>query len=272
MPHDRLTEDQWAEFEDQGVVRLGAVAGAAQMDALRARIDAIMLGTADVDYSRMLMQLDSDSGKYEDAGEQSTGHKGATLNYRKIQDLEFDPLFLTYMQHPVFADACRRLYGAADVACYRAMFMNKPAGKGTFLPWHQDRWTWLDRDPLLTIYTALDAATPENGCVQVIPGSHKRGLINPDHPSGFLTPQQASEEAGRGNVHGLELKQGEVALLHNWLLHASDVNRSPHPRRAFSVCCMDARTIDKRTMKPASSSTIFGHQALSPTALAAARL
>ena len=32
----------------------------------------------------------------------------------------------------------------------RAMFMNKPANKGTFLPWHQDRWTALDRDPQIT--------------------------------------------------------------------------------------------------------------------------
>ena len=42
-------------------------------------------------------------------------------------------------------------------------------------------------------------------------------------------------------VH-LELEAGEVALLHNYLLHSSDVNRSEVPRRAFSVCYMDANT------------------------------
>ena len=42
-------------------------------------------------------------------------------------------------------------------------------------------------------------------------------------------------------VH-LELKAGEVALLHNWLLHSSDVNKTSIARRAFSVCYLDART------------------------------
>lgn len=46
-----------------------------------------MLGTAEVDYNQLLMQMDSTSGKYEDAGEQSKGHKGASLDYRKIQNL-----------------------------------------------------------------------------------------------------------------------------------------------------------------------------------------
>lgn len=77
------------------------------------------------------------------------GFKGATLDYRKIQDREFDPLFLRYMQQPEFAEICRRTYGDVPVAAFRAMFMNKPAQKGTFLPWHQDRWAFLDRDPLI---------------------------------------------------------------------------------------------------------------------------
>ncbi|MEC7227046.1 MAG: phytanoyl-CoA dioxygenase family protein, partial [Candidatus Latescibacterota bacterium] len=41
----------------------------------------------------------------------------------------------------------------------------------------------------------------------------------------------------------LELAAGEVVLLHNWLLHSSDVNRTAGARRAFSVCYMDAQTV-----------------------------
>ena len=73
--------------------------------------------------------------------------------------------------------------------------LNKPARKGTFLPWHQDRWTSLDRDPLITLWTALDPATQANGCVQVVPASHKLGLINPSHGAGFLTKEQAATHA-----------------------------------------------------------------------------
>jgi phytanoyl-CoA hydroxylase len=51
------------------------------------------------------------------------------------------------------------------------MFINKPAKNGTFLPWHQDHWKYLDRPALITIWTALDPATIANGCVQVIPGT-----------------------------------------------------------------------------------------------------
>lgn len=163
------------------------------LHALHQRIDDIILGKAPMDYEWILMQLDSDSGKYEDAGVQSRGHKGATLNYRKIQELEFDPLFLEFMQRPIFREICARVYGAdTPVESFRAMFMNKPARKGTFLPWHQDRWTYLDRDPKITVWTALDPATTGNGCVQVVPGSHTSGLINPSHTSGFLTPEQAA--------------------------------------------------------------------------------
>ena len=141
------------------------------------------------------------------------------------------------------------------------MFMNKPAGRGTVLPWHQDRWRDLDRDPEVTIWTALDPATRENGCVKVIPGSHKR-LLNPDHPSGFLTEELAAEHC-QSNIMHLELAPGEVVLLHNWLLHASDRNQSDGSRRAFSVCYMDAAT-HHTDGRPIAYPVVFGDGALSP--------
>lgn len=250
---DRLTEKAWEAYREQGYLRLGRVTSLEKIEELRRRIDEIMLGEATCDYDAMLMQTDADSGDYGDLGVQSKGHKGATLNYRKIQDLELDPLFLEYLQHPIFEDICRRAYGdEANVDIYRAMFMNKPAGRGTFLPWHQDRWSNLDRDPEITIWTALDPATTENGCVQVIPGSH-HSLLNPDHPSGFLSDELMEEHCGPDKVEFLELEVGESVLLHNWLLHSSERNNSEISRRAFSVCYMDSRT----KMIPASSHYSF---------------
>jgi ectoine hydroxylase-related dioxygenase (phytanoyl-CoA dioxygenase family) len=241
-----LTDEQWRQYEEQGYLRLGRTLGPGELSALQERIDAIMLGTADVDYDRLLMQLDSTTGKYEDAGAQSRGHKGATLGYRKIQELEIDPLFRAYTEAPLFKDICARVYGAdTPIASFRAMFMNKPANQGTWLPWHQDRWSSLDRDPLITVWTALDPATVANGCVQIIEGSHRFGLLNPDHPSGFVSEEQAAELLQKYPVVHLELEPGEAVLLHNWLLHASDVNRSSVSRRAFSVCYMDGRTVTR---------------------------
>jgi hypothetical protein len=241
---DALDDAAWNSFQTEGFVQLGQLLSTSEVSALQQRIDDIMLGKANVDYSRMLMQLDSSTGNYSDMAPQTKGHKGATLNYRKIQDLEADPLFLAYMQRPIFRDICRRVYGDVTIACFRAMFMNKPAHKGTPLPWHQDRWSMLDRDPLITVWTALDPATIANGCVQIIPRTH-HSLINPSHDSGFLTPEQMTAHAPDDRRVYLELKPGEAVLLHNWLLHASDVNHTDISRRAFSVCYMDGRTRGK---------------------------
>jgi hypothetical protein len=262
-----ITDPQWAQYERDGFLKLGKLLSDSELKALQQRIDDIMLGKAKVNYDRMLMQLDSASGKYEDAGAQTKGFKGATLDYRKIQELEFDPLFLSYMQRPIFRELCVRTYGPhTPIAAFRSMFMNKPAHKGTFLPWHQDRWTYLDRDPLITLWTALDPATIGNGCVQIIPGSHKAGLINPSHGSGFLTPEQSKQWCPQEKAIYLELKAGEVALLHNYMLHASDVNKTDIPRRAFSVCYMDARTVAGNSEK---FSVVFGPGALEVEKLAA---
>jgi len=244
MAHSYISDEQWARYEDEGYLVLGKLLTDDELAGLQQRIDDIMLGTAEIDYDKILMQLDSTSGKYNDAGVQSKGWKGATLAYRKIQDLELDSLFGEYTNRPIFREICERVHGKeTPIACFRAMFMNKPAKQGTYLPWHQDAWTALDRQPEITLWTALDPATKANGCVEVIPGSHKSGLINPSHGSGFLTEEQAAEYCQRDKVVYLELAPGEVALLHNWLLHSSDINHTDVSRRAFSVCYMDANTV-----------------------------
>jgi len=262
-----ISDEQWSQYERDGYLKLGRVLPDDELSALQQRIDDIMLGTADLDYSRIMMQLDSSDGAYEGAGEQSRGFKGATLNYRKIQDLELDPLFLDYMQRPIFGEICAHVYGDISIAGFRAMFMNKPAHHGTLLPWHQDRWSHLDIDPLITVWMALDPATIANGCVQIIPGSHKLGVINPAHGSAFVTEEQAAQFAPAEQVVYLELEAGEVALLHNWLLHRSDTNSSDIARRAFSVCYMNGST---QASNGEQYPRIFGEGALAAQAASAA--
>lgn len=268
--HTKLTEEQWREFEELGYLRLGKI-DPADLERLGEEIEAIMLGKARVDYTRLLMQLDSETGAYEDAGEQSKGFKGSTLNYRKIQELEYVPEFLQFLQRPLFQHICERVYGReTDVSIFRTMFMNKPANRGTFLPWHQDRWTALDRDPLITVWTAIDPATKANGCVQVVPKSHAYGLINPTHPSGFLSKAQSAAICTDDRIVYLEMEPGEMVLLHNYLLHASDINRSAISRRALSVCYMDANTLNNG--KPSGYPVAFGKNALKAEELQEAEL
>ncbi len=252
-----ISDEAWAMYEDQGYLILGKLLSDLDLSALQNRIDEIMLGKAELDYSKLLMQLDSTSGNYNDAGEQSNGWKGETLAYRKIQNLEIDDLFLEYLERPIFREICSRVHGeGTPISCFRAMFMNKPAKQGTKLPWHQDAWTNLDRQPEITMWTALDPATRANGCVEIIPGSHKQGLLNASHASGFLTEELAEKHCPKDQIVYLELAPGEVALLHNWLLHSSDVNQTEISRRAFSVCYMDGNTVAKNGE---SFSRLFGN-------------
>ena len=230
-----ITQRQWDFYQDNGYVKVGRVYSENELAALQQRIDAVMLGTAEVAYDQMLMQLDGLKTK------QSKGFKGATLDYRKIQGLEYDQLYLDYMRKPIFQDLCRRVYGEVSISAFRAMFMNKPAGKGTVLRWHQDRWSTSDRDPLITAWTALDPATIANGCVQVIPGSHARA----DQPVGWfrLPHRRAGEEILRGRAdraHGTGRgRDGRAAQL-----AAALIGRQSHRYSAprLSVCYMDART------------------------------
>ncbi len=235
-----ISDAQWRQYDEQGYLLLGRTLDQPELARLQRRIDEIMLGK--IRYDDLLMQLDG-GGAYDELPAQTKGFKGPTLEYRKVQGLEVDPLFLEYIQRPLNREICDHHYGAhADISCYRAMFMNKPARKGTVLPWHQDGGTgWgLDRDPLATVWTALDPATIQNGCVQVIPGTHKLGLLS--RFGHTISREQEETYCQRDRIVFLELDAGEAVLLHNWLLHCSDVNTTDIPRRAFSVCYMDSRT------------------------------
>ena len=108
-PREGLTDAGWQQFERDGFLRLGQVATDDQLLALQTRMDDIMMGRADVDYDQMMMQLDRVDGPDSGPGPQSKGFKGATLSYRKIQDLEYDDVFLDYMQHPLFRELCARV-------------------------------------------------------------------------------------------------------------------------------------------------------------------
>src|SRR5262249_20207668 len=160
--------------------------------------DAIMLG--EVVYPGLFFQADTDSGRYDDLA-YGLGWQGPSLAYRKVEKLEMDPLFRAWLEHPVFERVARAVYGDGPLAIYRALLMTKGEKGGTYLPWHQDggRFWGLDRDPELQVWTALDDAPAEAGCVEVVPGSHAAGLVTP--LGGVVPADRVAERAGaRGEV------------------------------------------------------------------------
>jgi hypothetical protein len=242
---DRLSDQQWSEYQQQGYLRLGPVLDASELAAVQRRIDAIMLG--EVRYPALQYQLDT-GGAYEELPDPDARGAGATLRYRKLQGLEADPLVRDIISRPLFRDICSRHYGEhASISIFRAMMMNKPASQGTHLPWHQDGGdVWkLDRDPLVTTWIALDPATRRNGCVEVIPGTHRLGLLTT--AGSTVRPEDVERHCPEEATEYLEIEAGECLLLHNWLIHRSGVNSTATPRRALSACYMDARTVSTLT-------------------------
>jgi len=253
---DLLSEQQWSEYDRLGYLRLGAVLNGAELTSLQQRLDEIMMGQ--ISNPALQFQLDT-GGAYEDLPDPVQRHIETTVAYRKVQGLESDPMFLDVIRRPLFREICGRHYGNhASISIFRAMMMNKPAGKGTYLPWHQDAGdVWkLDRDPTVTIWIALDPANRMNGCVQVIPGSHRLGLLSKNGST--LSREDAGRHCPDAAITYLEIDAGEGLLLHNWLLHRSDVNHTGAPRRALTACYMDGRT--RNTLSGDYFPIVFGER------------
>lgn len=239
--------DAIGHYREHGWARLGCLAGEATLAPLRERADAIMMG--EVTYDGLFFQHDSSSGLYEDLA-YGKGWTGPSLEYRKIEKLEKDPLFWAWLSNDVFRRVAEQIYdgtaGASGIALYRAFLMNKHAGGGSALPWHQDGGNFwgLDRDPVLQIWTAFDDAPADGGCVEVVPGSHLAGLAT---PLGGVVPKDHVERAdAEARALKLPVKAGEVLLLHNHLWHRSARTQRGQARRALSVCYMDGATQCRR--------------------------
>lgn len=136
-----------------------------------------------------------------------------------------------------------------EVYHYHSKMIMKDAKVGGAWAWHQDYGYWYQNGvlfPLLTsAFIAVDPATRENGCMQVLRGSHLMGRI--DH---VLTGDQAGadlervrEAQKRLELVYVEMDPGDVLFFHANLLHRSDQNRSDNPRWAM-ICCYNAARND----------------------------
>jgi phytanoyl-CoA hydroxylase len=235
--------DAHASFWRDGYVRLPSMLDDDSAIALGDRIRQIMAGA--VDPAPFFFQHDSPSGLYQDLN-YGSGYCGPSNAYRKIEKLERDPLLRRWIDHPSLAPLVQTLANSdvaaapQPVALYRAVAWNKAAGGGTNLPWHQDGGLFwgIDRPGTVQLWTALDDAPEQAGCVEVVPGSHKAGLAT---PQGGTIPDHVAGPRESWAV-ALPAKRGDVIALHNYIWHRSGYNRSTAPRLAVSVSYLDAAT------------------------------
>ena len=124
---------------------------------------------------------------------------------------------------------------------HHKMILKEPHMGGAWA-WHQDYGYWYDYGCLgpwlASCMIAVDSATRENGCLQVVRGSHQLGRI--DHgPVGDQTGanmERVHVVCERLPIDFCELEAGSAVFFHCNLLHRSDQNTSKHPRWAF-ICC-----------------------------------
>ena len=235
-----------AQLATQGYARLGRVLDDRGLAALRERAEDLMLGR--VTYPGLFFQLDGTTGRSADAP-RGLGWQGPSLIYRKLEKLERDPRFLEWLSNPLFGRiACGRIEGG--VVIYRAILFNKGAAAGSEIPWHQDggKLWGLSREPELQIWTALDDAPEDGGCLEVVPGSHTWGLATP--LGGVVPDDQVLAREAFSRAVALPVQAGEVVLLDSQVWHRSSRNRPGHRRLAFSVCYMSAATRCLRKRRP----------------------
>ena len=122
------------------------------------------------------------------------------------------------------------------------LFLKPPGFPGQ--AWHQDERFIATRDrSLVGVWIALDDATLDNGCLRVIPGSHKMGQLWPTRPHTETEEFDASDESYGFNSDDeeiVELKAGSAVFFNGYLLHRSLRNLSDTSRRALVHHYMNA--------------------------------
>jgi ectoine hydroxylase-related dioxygenase (phytanoyl-CoA dioxygenase family) len=139
--------------------------------------------------------------------------------------------------HPSIVDAIKQILGD-DIVLWAMHFWYKEPNNSKFIPWHQDINYW-PMEPAInaTAWISLGWSVLENGCLRVIPGSHKsivKHVATGDDKSQFgdALPKEAIDES---KAVDLEMSPGQIAFFNEATFHGSKMNSSNIPRVAFSV-------------------------------------
>ncbi|MBS1662638.1 MAG: phytanoyl-CoA dioxygenase family protein [Bacteroidetes bacterium] len=135
------------------------------------------------------------------------------------------------------------LDGDSPVCHFHSKLMQKEPRVGGAWEWHQDYGYWyknefLFPDEMISVMVAITRANKENGCLQVIPGSHKMGRI--EH--GFSGEQVGAAQhyvdliLKTNPLLYVELEPGDALFFHSNLLHRSEANLSDRPRWSLISC------------------------------------
>jgi ectoine hydroxylase-related dioxygenase (phytanoyl-CoA dioxygenase family) len=133
-----------------------------------------------------------------------------------------------------------------EVYHYHSKMSIKQPRTGGAWSWHQDYGYWYQNGCLYpdmgSAFIAVDPNTKENGCLQVLKGSHKLGRVEHGRfgDQTGADPERVKEAAKVMELVYVELDPGDTLFFHSNLLHRSDQNTSEHPRWSL-ICCYNTR-------------------------------
>jgi hypothetical protein len=223
----QLTDEQNTAFQRDGYILVPALFDSEEVDLLSkiARADEELaksaVGRKDAQGGTTTLSLSNEVGE---------GIYGAIVRSQRM------------------TDTLEQLLGDEVYHYHHKMNMKAPFVGGAW-EWHQDYGYWYDNGCLTpdmaSVMIAVDAATKENGCMQVIRGSHHMGRI--DHGK---TGDQTGADMERVNAAlermelvYVEMNPGDALFFHSNLLHRSDQNNSPNPRWVL-ICCYNTKGND----------------------------
>jgi ectoine hydroxylase len=220
-----LTDEQAAAFEADGYLLVPSLLDAEEND--------LLLHIARADH-----RLEQESWSRHDRG-------GATTKISLRNDLS-DDIYSAICRSRRVVDAMERVLGGEVYHYHHKMTMKEPFTGGAW-EWHQDYGYWYNNGCLFphmgSCYIAVDRATRENGCMQVLRGSHHMGRIEhgvvADQTGADL--ERVEKALERLELVYAEMEPGDGLFFHSNTLHRSDQNRSPNPRWGFISCYNAAR-------------------------------
>ncbi|MGV3721102.1 MAG: phytanoyl-CoA dioxygenase family protein [Actinomycetota bacterium] len=217
-----LTAEQIASYQENGFLAVEGVFTAAEMQRGREVVEEL------VEQSRGVTS-------HTDVYDLEPSHSPETPRVRRLKaPLAAHPYFETLARKDALLDIVAALIGP-DIRLHGNKLNMKAAEFGSAVEWHQDFGFYPHtNDDLLAVGIALDNCLPENGCMLMVPGSHRWPILNHNQDGYFVGAIDADREGiDLATAVPVPVHAGGVTLHHCRTLHGSAPNTSTMPRRLF---------------------------------------